>query len=147
MRRSRSCSKKHRDLLLFGPPAARKAAKARLAAVREEPDDDEEARRSRVPRTTAARVARPRSVRAATSRASIPNLRRRYDEGSWAVQEDLKPYPHACASVRLQRAVASGARASPCASRARRMAEYVNLPISEAAECCSTGSSSPSAKR
>ena len=61
----------------------------------------------------------------------VPNLRRRYDEGSWVEQESLEPYRalRPCPSCQ-------GARLKP-QSRAvrvkgRTLTEYVNLPISEA---------------
>jgi excinuclease ABC subunit A len=61
----------------------------------------------------------------------IPNLRRRYEEGSWADQEALEPYRalRPCPSCQ-------GERLKP-QSRAvrvkgRTMSEFVNLPISEA---------------
>jgi excinuclease ABC subunit A len=61
----------------------------------------------------------------------VPNLRRRYEEGSWVEQEGLEPYRalRPCPSC-------EGARLKP-QSRAvrvkgRTLTEYVNLPISEA---------------
>ena len=61
----------------------------------------------------------------------MPNLRRRYEEGSWVDQEALEPYRalRPCPSCQ-------GARLKP-QSRAvrvkgRTVTEYVNLPISEA---------------
>src|SRR4029078_6856370 len=61
----------------------------------------------------------------------VPNLRRRYEEGSWVDQESLEPYRalRPCPSCQ-------GARLKP-QSRAvrvkgRTVTEYVDLPISEA---------------
>src|SRR6266568_2498401 len=61
----------------------------------------------------------------------VPNLRRRYEEGSWVEQESLEPYRalRPCPSCQ-------GARLKP-QSRAvrvkgRTLTDYVNLPISEA---------------
>jgi excinuclease ABC subunit A len=61
----------------------------------------------------------------------VPNLRRRYEEGSWVEQESLEPYRalRPCPSCQ-------GARLKP-QSRAVRVkgrtaTEYVNLPLSEA---------------
>jgi excinuclease ABC subunit A len=61
----------------------------------------------------------------------VPNLRRRYEEGSWVEQESLEPYRalRPCPSCQ-------GARLKP-QSRAvrvkgRTVTEYVNLPIAEA---------------
>ena len=62
----------------------------------------------------------------------IPNLRRRYEEGTWLEQEALEPYRalRPCPSC-------SGERLKP-QSRAvrvkgRTISEYVNLPISRGA--------------
>ena len=61
----------------------------------------------------------------------IPNLRRRYEEGSWAVQEDLEPY-----RTLRECPVCHGQRLKPQSLavkvKRRGIAEYVNLPISEA---------------
>ena len=61
----------------------------------------------------------------------IPNLRRRYEEGSWAVQEDLEPYRTlrecpACHGQRLK------PQSLAVKVKGRGIAEYVNLPISDA---------------
>jgi excinuclease ABC subunit A len=61
----------------------------------------------------------------------VPNLRRRYEEGSWVEQESLEPYRTLRPCPTCQ-----GARLKPqsCAVRVkgRTITEYVNLPISEA---------------
>src|SRR6185295_7548804 len=61
----------------------------------------------------------------------IPNLRRRYEEGSWVVQEDLEPYRtlRECPSCHGQRLKAQSLAVRV---KGRSIAEYVNLPISEA---------------
>ena len=61
----------------------------------------------------------------------LPNLRRRFDEGSWAVQEELDPYRAlrecpVCNGNRLR------AESQVVTVKGRSMADYVNLPISEA---------------
>jgi excinuclease ABC subunit A len=61
----------------------------------------------------------------------IPNLRRRYDEGSWLEQENLEPYRAlrpcpTCAGERLK------AQSRAVRVKGRTISEYVNLPISEA---------------
>jgi excinuclease ABC subunit A len=61
----------------------------------------------------------------------IPNLRRRYDEGSWAEQEELEPYRSlrpcpTCAGQRLKQQSLS------VKVKRRTISDYVNLPISEA---------------
>ena len=76
---------------------------------------------------------RPRTGRSVRRRLRglIPNLRRRYEEGSWLEQENLEPYRalRACPAC-------SGERLKP-QSRAvrvkgRTISEYVALPIAEA---------------
>jgi excinuclease ABC subunit A len=61
----------------------------------------------------------------------IPNLRRRYEEGSWVDQETLEPYRAlrgcpSCAGERLK------AQSRAVRVKGRTISEYVNLPISEA---------------
>jgi excinuclease ABC subunit A len=61
----------------------------------------------------------------------IPNLRRRYDDGSWAEQEELEPYRSlrpcpTCAGQRLKQQSLS------VKVKSRTISDYVNLPISEA---------------
>jgi excinuclease ABC subunit A len=61
----------------------------------------------------------------------LPNLRRRYEEGSWADQEELEPYRSlrpcpACRGQRLKREILS------VKVKARTISDYVNLPIAEA---------------
>jgi len=61
----------------------------------------------------------------------IPNLRRRYDDGSWAEQEELEPYRSlrpcpTCGGQRLKQQSLS------VRVKSRSVSDYVNLPISEA---------------
>jgi excinuclease ABC subunit A len=61
----------------------------------------------------------------------IPNLRRRYDEGTWLEQESLEPYRAlrpcpACQGERLK------AQSRAVRVKGRTMSEYVGLPVSEA---------------
>ncbi|HEX6972995.1 MAG TPA: excinuclease ABC subunit UvrA [Vicinamibacterales bacterium] len=61
----------------------------------------------------------------------IPNLRRRYEEGSWLDQENLEPFRAlrpcpTCAGERLK------AQSLAVRLKGRTISEYVNLPISEA---------------
>ena len=102
--------KKHRDLLLTGPPAAAakaaKAAKASAAAaavpIEDDDDGDEE---FELPPT---RRRRPRDGEldpfGKDFEGVIPNLRRRYEEGSWVVQEDLGAVPDVAAVPDVRRA-------------------------------------------
>ena len=102
----RRLSRKLRDLLFYG--AARRA--------------DDGSRKAR---------AREKDPFGAGFEGLIPNLRRRYEEGTWLEQENLEPY-------RALRpcSVCQGERLKP-QSRAvrvkgRTISEYVNLPIVEA---------------
>ena len=141
--------KKHRDLILLGPSGGAKAAAVTSprAASDDEGDDDR-------PGVRAAAIApgraRPRRGGAEPFgkrfEGVIPNLRRRYDEGSWAAQEDLEPYRTlrecpVCHGQRLKprepRRQGQGPR--PC--RLRQPADQ------RALDRCSRRSSSPSAKR
>jgi excinuclease ABC subunit A len=98
-------SKKQRDLLLFGPGAAVETKSAAKKRAPEPFGRDFE--------------------------GVVPNLRRRYNEATWTLQEEMEPYR----ALRLCPAC-EGERLKP-ESRAvrvkgRRIAEYVNLPITEA---------------
>ena len=61
----------------------------------------------------------------------IPNLRRRFEEGSWAVQEELDPY-----RALRECPVCKGNRLRPESQsvtlKGKSIAEYVNLPVSGA---------------
>src|SRR6188472_3838301 len=61
----------------------------------------------------------------------VPNLRRRYDEGTWVEQENLEPYRAlrpcpACQGARLK------PQSRAVRVKGRTVTEYVNLPIAEA---------------
>jgi len=101
-------SKKHRDIVLYGPGSEtpRRAAAGRRSTNKDEP-----------------------SGRA--FEGLIPNLRRRYAEGSWMQQEELEPYRllrecPACHGHRLK------AQSLAVRVKGRVISDYVNLPISEA---------------
>jgi excinuclease ABC subunit A len=125
--------KKHRDLLLYGPGGVARAAKGAKAAASAREDDEDEAD---------AEFELPRARRRETTvqdpfgrgfEGIIPNLRRRYEEGSWAVQEDLEPYRTlrecpACHGQRLK------PQSLAVRVKGHGLADYVNLPISEALE-------------
>ena len=61
----------------------------------------------------------------------IPNLRRRYEEGSWAEQEELEPFRslRPCPTCRGERLKTQSLSVKV---KGRTIADYVNLPISEA---------------
>ncbi len=122
---------KTRDLILHGPGGARvrtgKSGSARVVAESDEVVDDadfEVKRRSRTSETAA-------DPFGAGFEGALPNLRRRYDEGSWSTQEELEPYRtlrpcRACAGHRLR------AESLAVQVKGRRISDYVDLPISEA---------------
>jgi excinuclease ABC subunit A len=125
--------KKHRDLLLHGPGGA--AGRARAARTsppaREDAEGEEDTPRARPRRGGAAAAGRDPYGR--DFEGVIPNLRRRYEEGSWAAQDDLEPYRtlrscHGCEGHRLR------PESLAVQVKGRSISEYVNLPISEAVE-------------
>ncbi|MBF8299820.1 MAG: uvrA 4 [Acidobacteria bacterium] len=143
--------RKHRDLLLFGPPAdavrAAKTAKAVKTArapaavrpvARDEEDDDEEDldlpdAGSRRPSGLRERAGRREGADpfGKDFEGVMPNLRRRYEDGSWVVQGDLEPYRTlrecpACHGHRLR------PQSLAVRVKGRGIAEYVSLPMSEA---------------
>jgi excinuclease ABC subunit A len=149
--------KKHRDLLLYGPASARRSARRGAAetaegetdAVRsgakalnaadvdsEDLDDFEALDDVRRPPILRERIGlRPRETDSQPFgkdfEGIIPNLRRRYDEASWVAQEDLEPYRTlrecpTCHGLRLK------PQSLAVRVKARGIAEYVNLPVSEA---------------
>jgi excinuclease ABC subunit A len=63
----------------------------------------------------------------------LPNLRRRYDEGSWAEQSELEPYRslRPCPTCRGQRLKPQSLSVKV---KGRTISEYVDLPIAEAVD-------------
>ena len=113
--------RKQRELLLFGPGANGKSVA-------------EEGPAAKAPRATAAKKKKKAPEPDPFGRdfeGVIPNLRRRFDEGSWAVQEELDPY-----RALTDCAVCHGRRLRPeslgVTVKGRTIADYVALPISEA---------------
>ena len=126
--------KKHRDLLLFGPGGAAKTVKVAAAPVVRDDEEDDEEEEFELPRARGRKtVTREEDPFGKGFEGIIPNLRRRYDEGSWAVQEDLEPYRtlRECPSCRGQRLKPQSLAVKV---KKRGIAAYVNLPISEAVE-------------
>ncbi|HZM61717.1 MAG TPA: excinuclease ABC subunit UvrA [Vicinamibacterales bacterium] len=126
-------SKKHRDLVLYGPAGAAKLTRlaAKSAAVVEpaEGEEDEEPEFSLPKRRSHGRDDQDPFGRG--FEGVIPNLRRRYEEGSWTVQEDLEPFRTlrecpSCHGLRLR------PQSLAVQVKGRGLADYVNLPISEA---------------
>jgi len=105
--------KRMRDLVLWGPSGRRSAAKG--AAGKQ--------RASRARKTT-------KDPFGADFEGVIPNLRRRFEEGSWTDQESLEPFralqpcPE-CGGERLR------AESRAVRVKGRRMGEYVGVPIAD----------------
>jgi len=128
-------SKKHRDLVLYGPAGAARLTKlaATSTAVTASPneEDEEEPEFSLPKRRSSGRDSQDQDPFGRGFEGVIPNLRRRYEEGSWTVQEDLEPYRTlrecpSCHGLRLR------SQSLAVRVKGRGLAEYVNLPISEA---------------
>ena len=127
-------AKKHRDLILSGPGGAAKPVKAVAKVVEhddEEDDGDEEFQMPRGRRSGGRE--NEKDPFGKNFEGVLPNLRRRYEEGSWAVQEELEPYRtlrecRACHGMRLK------PQSLAVRVKGRAISEYVSLPISEALE-------------
>jgi excinuclease ABC subunit A len=122
--------KKHRDLLLYGPGGAARMPRQTGAAPEPERAEEDEEEEPQFELRGRRRVADDDPFGKGFE-GVIPNLRRRYDEGSWAVQEDLEPYRTLRECVRCR-----GLRLRPeslaVRVKGRGIADYVSLPISEA---------------
>src|SRR6476619_6729993 len=108
----RRLPKKLRDILLFGAPGAGRRAEA------------EGGRKKTKDRET-------KDPFGVGFEGLVPNLRRRYEEGTWLEQENLEPYRAlrpcpSCAGERLK------AQSRAVRVKGRTISEYVNLPVSEA---------------
>jgi excinuclease ABC subunit A len=108
-------SKKHRDLILLGPAK-----------------NDEAHADARKPKAKgkAKKAAEPDPF-GRDFEGVIPNLRRRFEEGSWAVQEELDPYRAlrecpVCGGDRLR------SESLSVTLKGKTIADYVNLPVSQA---------------
>jgi excinuclease ABC subunit A len=125
--------KKHRDLILYGPPAGARVAKAGTKpALPADDDEDEEADEEfEMPKPRRRGASRDADPFGKGFEGVIPNLRRRYEEGSWAVQEDLEPFRtlRECPQCKGQRLKPESLAVHV---KDRGIADYVNLPISEA---------------
>ena len=130
--------KKHRDLVLYGPAATAKTVKPDTRRpVASEEDEEEDEEEFELPsgrrRDTGGSIkgGREKDPFGRGFEGVVPNLRRRYEEGSWAVQEDLEPYRtlRACPTCRGERLKPQSLAVHV---KGRGVSEYVNLPISEA---------------
>jgi excinuclease ABC subunit A len=131
--------KRIRDLLLFGPKGKVRGAGA---AARQDPssggpadDDDDEFDEFDIPSPPVRVRSRDTDIEPVGKNFEglLPNLRRRYEEGSWVVQEDLEPYRTlrdcpGCHGQRLK------PQSLAVRLKGRGIAEYVNLPVSRALE-------------
>jgi excinuclease ABC subunit A len=129
-------AKKHRDLVLYGPAGAARlmklAAKSTTVATSIDEDEaDEEPEFSMPKRRSPGRDSSDHDPFGRGFEGVIPNLRRRYEEGSWTVQEDLEPFRTlrecpSCHGLRLR------PQSLAVKVKGRGLADYVDLPISEA---------------
>jgi excinuclease ABC subunit A len=108
----RRLSKKLRDILLYGAPGAARRS------------ESEGGRKKSKDRET-------KDPFGAGFEGLVPNLRRRYEEGTWLEQENLEPYRAlrpcpSCGGERLK------AQSRAVRVKGRTISEYVNLPVSEA---------------
>jgi excinuclease ABC subunit A len=124
-------SKKHRDLILYGPVGAVRTGKP--AAGRSSRDEDEGDEEFELPRVRRRDTGRESDPFGKGFEGVIPNLRRRYDEGTWAVQEDLEPYRtlRECPTCHGQRLRPQSLAVKV---KGRSISDYVSLPIAEAVE-------------
>jgi excinuclease ABC subunit A len=123
--------KKHRDLVLRGPSSARPASPSGAGGRVVDAEDDG---------LPVARGRGGRGSRAAGRHADpfgrgfegvLPNLRRRYESGSWSVQEELEPYRTlrecgACHGQRLK------PESLAVRVKGRGVSDYFGLPVSDA---------------
>jgi excinuclease ABC subunit A len=119
--------KKQRDLLLHGPVGAKGGEDVQVKApVSAGAAAGKDGRRHKAREKAAGPDPFGRDFEGV-----IPNLRRRFDEGSWAVQEELDPY-----RALTDCAVCQGRRLRPeslgVTVKGRTIADYVALPVSDA---------------
>jgi excinuclease ABC subunit A len=113
--------KKHRDLILNGPGAGNR-----------EPGAEEGTAAKKPAKASKKKAAEPEPF-GRDFEGVIPNLRRRFEEGSWTVQEELDPYRAlrecpVCNGNRLR------SESLVVSVKGKTIADYVTLPISEALE-------------
>jgi excinuclease ABC subunit A len=126
----RRLPKKVRDVLFYGAAAAVRQGSPQSAR-------QGQGTAGRQPAGKKKGRAREADPFGATFEGLIPNLRRRYDEGTWVEQENLEPYRAlrpcpACQGERLK------PQSRSVRVKGRTISEYVNLPISEAVRVIDT---------
>jgi excinuclease ABC subunit A len=114
--------RRHRDLLLQGPAPA---AKAHGSANGRPPDVTER------PKKTGRQKKAESDPFGRDFEGILPNLRRRFEEGSWTVQEELDQYRAlgecpACGGARLR------SESQSVKVKGKTISEYVNLPVGHA---------------
>jgi excinuclease ABC subunit A len=126
-------AKKHKDVVLYGPAGVRRASVATASEPEKADADDDEPGDTEFELPKARRTAGSDWAFGKSFEGVIPNLRRRYEEGPWAVQEDLEPFrmlrecPE-CHGHRLR------PQSLAVRVKGRGLAEYVSLPVSEAVD-------------
>ncbi len=124
--------KKHRDLILHGPGAAQRDKPAEAASVPSPGGRNFSSASPAIPgKKSAKKKAAAPDPFGRDFEGVIPNLRRRFDEGSWAAQDEFDPYRAlrecpVCEGNRLRR------ESQSVTLKGKSMADYVNLPISGA---------------
>jgi excinuclease ABC subunit A len=118
-----SLPRKTRDLLLYGPRAGDPQRRGLARHRQARPDSGHTSSPS-----TRARSSDPFGR---GFEGIIPNLRRRFEEGTWTEQEELEPYRalRACSACRGERLKPQSRSVKV---KGRTIAQYVDLPISEA---------------
>jgi excinuclease ABC subunit A len=108
--------KKHRDILMFGASRASKTTAPAKTAVKATPASKAKARK--------------KDPFGADFEGVLPNLRRRFEDGSWTDQEVLEPYRalRPCSSCQGERLKAESRAVQV---KGRRIAEYVERPIAD----------------
>jgi excinuclease ABC subunit A len=132
--------RKQRDLVLFGPAGSAKATRASKASEQadtDEKDEEDVEPQFELPRARRRGAAGDDDPFGRGFEGVIPNLRRRYEVGSWTVQDDLEPYRTlrecpACHGQRLR------PESLAVRVKGRGIADYVNLPLSEALDVFET---------
>src|SRR5215203_1930145 len=125
--------KKHRDLILFGAGLQPVPPKRDGAKADDKTEDEASAAKKLIVK---AKKAIKRKLGAPDPfgrdfEGVVPNLRRRFEEGSWTVQEELDPYRAlrecpACHGARLR------PESQSVKVKGKTISEYVDLPVGQA---------------
>jgi excinuclease ABC subunit A len=115
--------KKHRDLILLGPSSAQKERSDEDAGVAKK-------LLSKAKKAVKGKLKGPDPF-GRDFEGVLPNLRRRFEEGSWAVQEELDPY-RALRECPVCRGNRLRSESLVVTLKGKTIADCVNLPISEA---------------